>query len=143
MLLDPLGNNRYCFTPLAGCIVDMPEACLIACVWGKTSLTTFADYTQFGDLIHHPPQTKAATLSFLESVNIDPNNLSAYFGACETYHLNGMAFPFWRDWPLSDPANFFPPEILHIFAQFFYNHDMRWCICAVRPAEIDFRFSIL
>lgn len=55
MLSDPLGNNRYCFMPLASCIVNMPEACLIAYVWGKTSLTTLADYTQFGDPICHPP----------------------------------------------------------------------------------------
>ena len=55
MLSDPLGNNRYCFTPLASCIVDTPEACLITCIWGKTSPTTLADYTQFGDLFCHPP----------------------------------------------------------------------------------------
>ena len=30
MVSDPLGKNWYCFTPLI--IVDMPEACLIACV---------------------------------------------------------------------------------------------------------------
>lgn len=143
MLSDPLGNNRYCFTPLASCIVDTPEACLITCIWGKTSPTTLADYTQFGDLFCHPPWTKAATLSFLESVDIDSNKLSAYFKACETYCLNGIAFLFWRDWPSSDPTHIFPPEILHIFAGFFYDHDMRWCICAIGPAEIDFRFSIL
>ncbi|KAI6046205.1 hypothetical protein EDC04DRAFT_2558364, partial [Pisolithus marmoratus] len=32
MLSDPLGNSQYCYMPLASCIVDMPEACLIACV---------------------------------------------------------------------------------------------------------------
>ncbi|KAN0093092.1 hypothetical protein V8E55_003876 [Tylopilus felleus] len=71
MLSDPLGNNRYCFTPLASCIVDIPEA--------------------------------------------------------------------WT----GDPTHIFPPEILHIFTRFFYDHDMRWCICAIGPAEIDFQFSIL
>jgi hypothetical protein len=29
---DPLGNLRYCFTPLVSYIADTPEACMIACV---------------------------------------------------------------------------------------------------------------
>jgi hypothetical protein len=32
MMSDPLGNLRYCFTPLASYIVDTPEACMLACV---------------------------------------------------------------------------------------------------------------
>ncbi|KIJ14128.1 hypothetical protein PAXINDRAFT_79800 [Paxillus involutus ATCC 200175] len=31
MLSDPAGNSRYCFTPLASCIVDTLEACTITC----------------------------------------------------------------------------------------------------------------
>jgi len=54
MLSDPLGNNRYCFMPLASSIVNMSEACLITCVQGKTSPTTLADYTQFSDPFCHP-----------------------------------------------------------------------------------------
>jgi hypothetical protein len=49
MLLDPLGNLRWCFTPLASFIVDTPEAQLISCVGGKTSPVTMENYAQFGD----------------------------------------------------------------------------------------------
>ncbi|KAH7917574.1 hypothetical protein BV22DRAFT_966930, partial [Leucogyrophana mollusca] len=48
MMSDPVGHSRYCFPPLAGYIIDNPEACMLACVRGKTSPITMADYTQFG-----------------------------------------------------------------------------------------------
>ena len=54
MLSDPLGNLRWCFTPLASFIVDTPEAQLISCVGGKTSPFTMANYQQFGDGFRHP-----------------------------------------------------------------------------------------
>ena len=54
MLSDPLGNLRWCFTPLASFIEDTPEAQLISCVGGKTSPFTMANYQQFGDDFHHP-----------------------------------------------------------------------------------------
>ncbi|KAG2351029.1 hypothetical protein BDR07DRAFT_1321924, partial [Suillus spraguei] len=34
MMTNPVGNSRYCYTPLASFIVNTPEACLIACVRG-------------------------------------------------------------------------------------------------------------
>ena len=77
MLSDPLGNSHYCFTPLAGCIVDTPEVCLIACVWGKISLVMLANYAQFGDDFRYPDRTKAITLTHIWSIAIDPDNLSA------------------------------------------------------------------
>lgn len=40
MMNDPLGNLRFCFTPLASYIVDTPEACMLAGVGGKTSPTS-------------------------------------------------------------------------------------------------------
>ena len=49
MMLDPLGWNRYCFTPLVGAIIDTPEALLYAGIGGKTSPITMATYKQFGD----------------------------------------------------------------------------------------------
>lgn len=49
MLNDPLGQSRYCFTPLAAYIADTPEAMLMAGVCGKTSPLTMAKYTEFGD----------------------------------------------------------------------------------------------
>lgn len=143
MLSDPLGNQRYCFTPLATCIVDSPEASLIACVRGKTSPVTLADYTQFGDAFRHPPRTKVSTLDSIASISIDPAALTAFFEACAASRLNGVDLPFWRDWLLSEPARSLPPEILHLFHRSWYDHDCKWCTRAVGAMEIDFRFSIL
>ena len=55
MMSDPLGSLRYCFTPLASCIVDTPESAVYACVAGKTSSVTMANYKQFGDSFQHEP----------------------------------------------------------------------------------------
>lgn len=143
MLSDPLGNQRYCFTPLAACIVDSPEACLIACVRGKTSPVTLANYTEFGDDFQHPPRTKASTLNSIASVTVDPAALVAHFEACAASRLNGVHLPFWRNWLLSEPARFLPPEVLHLFHRSWYDHDCKWCIKAVGAMEIDFRFSIV
>lgn len=143
MMSDPVGNSRYCYTLLASCIVDLPEACLVACVRGKTSPLTLAHYTQFGDRHRHQPRTKAITLNHLESIDADPDDLIAYFEACAEHRLNGVALPFWRNWPLSNPVHFLTTEMLHTFFKFSYDHDVTWCINAVGPAEIDFRYSIL
>jgi hypothetical protein len=32
MMPNPLGNLRYCFTPLVSFITDTPEACMVMCV---------------------------------------------------------------------------------------------------------------
>lgn len=53
MLSDPLGYLQYCFTPLAGCIVNMPEAATLTCVSGKTSHITLAANADFGDPYQH------------------------------------------------------------------------------------------
>jgi hypothetical protein len=55
MMSDPLGNLRYCFTPLALYIVNTPEACMLACVRGKTLPVTMAMYKNFRDTFQHPP----------------------------------------------------------------------------------------
>ncbi|KAF9235101.1 hypothetical protein BU15DRAFT_89705 [Melanogaster broomeanus] len=49
----------------------------------------------------------------------------------------------WMDWPLAEPAYFITPEPLHHFFRFSWDHDTHWCIIAVGPVEIDFRFSLL
>ncbi|KAI9569539.1 hypothetical protein HD554DRAFT_2020432, partial [Boletus coccyginus] len=53
MLLDLMSNSWCCYTLLAGCIINIPEAHLITCIQGMTSLITLADYTQFGDPFHY------------------------------------------------------------------------------------------
>ena len=55
MMSDPVGNLKYCFTPLAAYIVDMPESMMLAGVVGKTLSVTMAYYKQFGDPVQHEP----------------------------------------------------------------------------------------
>ncbi|KAG1816960.1 hypothetical protein EV424DRAFT_1540661 [Suillus variegatus] len=123
MMSDPLGNLRYCFTPLASYIVDTPEACMLACVRGKTSPITMAMYENFGDAFQHSPRTAKTTLEQLLSVACDPLDVEGYFDACAPFRLSGVAQPFWRDWSLADPHVFFTPEALHHWHREFYDHD--------------------
>ncbi|KAG1830041.1 hypothetical protein EV424DRAFT_1535453 [Suillus variegatus] len=145
MLSDPVGHSRYCFTLLASYIVDTPEAMMLAAVGGKTSPVTTAMYKQFGDPFRHQPRTGATTLSQLDIARskADPNNIEAFFCEAQKFHLNGMNAPFWLDWLLSDPSHFLTPEFLHLIHCEFYDHDVKWLICAVGHTEIDFQFSVL
>ncbi|KAG2124238.1 hypothetical protein DEU56DRAFT_917110 [Suillus clintonianus] len=142
MMSDPLGNLRYCFTPLASYIVDTPEACMLACVRGKTSPITMAMYENFGDAFQHSPRTAKMTLDQLSSISCDPLDVEGYFNACAPFRLSGVAQPFWRDWSLADPHVFFTPEPLHHWHREFYDHDVKWCLAAVGEQELDFRFSV-
>ncbi|KAE9387336.1 hypothetical protein BT96DRAFT_837803 [Gymnopus androsaceus JB14] len=56
---------------------------------------------------------------------------------------NGVTKPFWADWPLAEPYQFLTPEPLHHWFKMFWDHDVKWCIQVLGPAELDFRFSIL
>ena len=69
---DPLGNLRWCLTPLASFIVDTPEVQLILCVGGKSSPVTLAKYDQFGHNFRHDSRTGATTLNFINHVNATP-----------------------------------------------------------------------
>ena len=145
MISDPLGSLRYAYTPLAAYIVDTQEAVVLAGVAGKTSHLTTATYKEFGDAFRHPPRTASMTLRQLIAIEevADPWDLDKYVKQAMVYHLNGVHRPFWRNWPLSDPSEFFTPEPLHHWHKMFWDHDAQWCICVVGPAEIDYRFSIL
>ena len=147
MLSDPVGNLRWCFTPLASFIVDTPEAQLIACVGGKTSPLTVANYQQFGDDFRHPSRTGSITLGTINQIHrleTDLGTLEKYEKSAKSYRLNGVQLPFWRDWSLSaDPSVFLTSEPLHHWHKMFWDHDAKWCINAVGEAEIDFRFSVL
>ncbi|KAG1773720.1 hypothetical protein EV702DRAFT_1243118 [Suillus placidus] len=85
------------------------------------------------------------TLAQLDVVHLhaDPNNVEAFFRESQKFRLNGVAKPFWSDWVLADPDQFFTPESLHIIHKKFWDHDTQWLILAVGESEIDFRFSIL
>jgi hypothetical protein len=147
MLADPLGYLHWCFTPLASFIVDTPESQLIACVGGKTSPVTMANYDQFGDEFRHPSRTGSITLNTINKINslTDPLGcLKSYEKAAKSYRLNGVHLPFWRDWTLSsDPSTFLTSEPLHHWHKQFWDHDVKWCIHVLGKAEIDFRFSVL
>ncbi|KAG1764318.1 hypothetical protein EDD22DRAFT_776077 [Suillus occidentalis] len=143
MMSDPVGNVRHCFTPLAAYIVDTPEACMLACVHGKTSPFTMASYLQFGDNFCHPTCTRAITLEQLASIDIDPHDLEGFFAACAEFRLNGVFAPFWKGWRFSDPAIFLTPEALHHWHKQFYDHDLQWCLAVLGVPEFDFRISIL
>lgn len=143
MMSDPVGNVRHCYTPLAAYIVDTPEACMLACVRGKTSPFTMASYLEFGDNFRHPERTRHITLDQLAKIQVDPNDLEGYFDACAIYRLNGVHAPFWQDWPFACPSVFLTPEALHHWHKQFFDHDLQWCIEVVGAQELDFRFSIL
>ncbi|KAG1808805.1 hypothetical protein EV424DRAFT_1543322 [Suillus variegatus] len=138
MMSDPVGNIHHCFAPLAAYIVDTPEACMLACVHGKTSPFTLASYLQFRDNFCHPACTHEITLEQLTSINVDPNDLEGFFAACAEFWLNGVFVPFWKGWLFSDPAIFLTPEALHHWHKQFYNHDVLWCLAVLGVLEFDF-----
>lgn len=140
---DPLGNLRYVFTPLVSYIVDLPEACLVACVRGKTSPVTTASHETFGDPFRHPPRTAALTKSQLNTIEHLASNIVEFFAACEKFRLNGVPRPFWRDYLFASPSHFLTPEALHYWYRECWDHDVQWCRCGLGDEEIDFRFSVL
>lgn len=146
MMADPHGFNHMCYTSLAVYIADTPEAAMLSGVAGLTSHMTMADYTQFGDPFRHEPRTGSTTLAQIDSLTsmVDPWDLRAYHKiALSRFRLNTVHQPFWRDWALSDPTHFLPPEPLHHWHKMFWDHDVQWCIRLLGEAEINFRFNIL
>ncbi|KAI6027982.1 hypothetical protein BKA83DRAFT_4490495 [Pisolithus microcarpus] len=143
MMSDPAGNLRHCFTPLAAYIVDTPEACMLACICGKTSPVTMASHKDFGDAFRHECHTGARTLSQLSRIQCDPNDLERYFAQCKEFRLSGVAEPFWQNWPLTDTANFLTPEPLHHWYRKFWDHDVQWCKNALGAPELNFHYSVL
>ena len=143
MMSDPVGNIRYCFTPLVSYIVDTPEACMLACVHNNTSPVTTATYKEFGDPQRHPPCTSATTMCQLASIECDFLDVDEFFAKCEQLQLSGVSHPFWRNWLHAEPYQFLTPKSLHEWHRKFWDHDVRWCIQALGAAELDFHFSIL
>lgn len=146
MLSDPLGFRRFCFTPCAAYMVDHEEAIMLAGVAGKTSHITVADYKKFGDPFRHEPRTGSHTLTqrtIIRAKARPDGDLSQFVKESMKFRLNGVDKLFWRDWAGAEPSLFFTPEPLHYWHKQFWDHDARWCIRAVGPEEIDFRFSIM
>ena len=157
MMSDPRGHSRFCFTALAAYIIDTPEAALIACVAGKTSHLTMADYRKFGDPARQEPRTASTTLAQLAALasQFHPLELSTYIPAAKAIRLNGVHLPFWRDWFLQSPAGspprilmaepsqFLTPEPLHHWHKQFWDHDVKWSIRILGADELDFRYSTI
>ena len=97
---DPRGYSRFCFTFLASYMVDTPEATMLACVAGKPSHLTMADYRKFGDPIRQEPRTASTTLAQLAAVatTFHPLDLPVYIPAAKAIRLNGVHLPFWHNW---------------------------------------------
>ncbi|KAF8415527.1 hypothetical protein L210DRAFT_3616586 [Boletus edulis BED1] len=140
---DPLGNLRYCFTPLVSFIADTPEACLVACVRGKTSPVTTASHKDFGDPFRHPSRTASLTKRQLKTVEHLALHIEEFFAACEDFRLNGVSFPFWGNWRFATPSRFLTPEPLHYWHRESWDHDVKWCRIALGDRETDFRFSVV
>ena len=118
MMADPRGFSRFCFTALASHIVDTPEAAMIACVAGKTSHLTMADYRKFGDSVRSEPRTASTTLAQLDALAAQHNPLDVleYTKAAKAIRLSGVHLPFWRDWHLeskSEPGQ----QVLHLLPE--------------------------
>ena len=95
MLPDPNGQIRYCFTLLAGYIVDTPEVQMLVCIGGKTSPVTMAMYKQFGDSFCHEPRTGLNTIAQLQVVKskVNPSDLHSFLREAQQFHLNGVSEP--------------------------------------------------
>ena len=145
MLPDPDGHTWYCFTPLASYIADMPEACMLSCVRGKTSPVTMAMFKQFRDSFCHEPRTGTTTIAQLRVVKskVDPSDLTAFFCEAQRFHLNGISEPFFQDFLLSCPSIFLTPEMVHHVHKEFWDHDAKWCLNIVGKSELDFQLSVL
>ncbi|KAF8834235.1 hypothetical protein BDN67DRAFT_870845, partial [Paxillus ammoniavirescens] len=142
MMSDPVGDLRYCYTPLVLYIADMPEECLLAATDTKASPITMATLKEFSDDYCHPPHTPEMTLAAIctACAYYPPTDYKNFLKAIEPLCLNGVVEPFWKDWALLDPSDFLKPEPLHHFHCMFWDHDAKWCIAAVGASELDFRF---
>ena len=87
-------------------------------------------------------RTTIARLTDIEMI-CDPWDFTSYLPEAKQLHLNRVHWPFWQDWPLVEPLLFLTPEPLHHWHKMFWDHNLKWCVCAVGGTKIDFCFSIL
>ncbi|KAI6023109.1 hypothetical protein BKA83DRAFT_4479861 [Pisolithus microcarpus] len=102
-----------------------------------------ASHKDFGDAFQHEHHTGARMLSQLSCIQCDPNDLERYFTQCKEFRLSGVVELFWRNWPLTNPANFLTPEPLHHWYWKFWDHNVQWCKNALSTPELDFHYSVL
>ena len=145
MMSDPVGNLRYCYTPLVAYTADTPEQSLVSGMSTRASPISTAFHGQFGDNVLHPRRTADQTRNEIRTIcsECDPDDFIKFLKLAKVYGLNGVDIPFWIDWPLSDPAYFLKPEVLHHLHRFFFDHDLEWCIAIIGGDEIDYRFMLI
>ncbi|KAI6020926.1 hypothetical protein BKA83DRAFT_4126818 [Pisolithus microcarpus] len=145
MMNDPSGNVQYCYMPLVGYITNTPEQSLLACTGPKVSPMSTATYKEFGNDKLHDPRTAKHTLNLIRVLctRADPDDIPSFLKVAKSCRLNGVHEPFWRDWPLSDPAQFLKVEPLHHFFRMSWDHNIQWCITVVGEHEINYRFNLL
>ncbi|KAG2059355.1 hypothetical protein BDR06DRAFT_967893 [Suillus hirtellus] len=83
-------------------------------------------YKQFGDGFQHESWIRSKTLEQLEIIHshAHPDDLEDFFHEAQKFCLNGMDKPFWWDWLLAEPSQFFTPESLHHIHKEFWDHDV-------------------
>ena len=103
MMSDPVGNLRYCFTPLALWIADTPEESLLAAMGPKVSPVTTALSKHFGDPHRHPPRTAEKTVIAIRTAcsKYSPKDYKNFLKAVCLLGLNGVVEPVWMGWALS------------------------------------------
>jgi len=140
---DPVGDLRYCFTPLVAYTTDLPEQQLIAAVSQSSSPVTFARTQDFGDGVTHPPRDARHTLQQLFKIcqEVDPWDVAAFQKKCKEHGLLGVHLPFFRNWMFSDPSIFLVPELLHACHKFFFDHLFKWCKEVIGSRELDLRYK--
>jgi len=141
---DPNSITRYCFTPLAVYITDLPEQLMIACVTKSVSPISLAEQNQFGDGIPYAPRDGELTLEILRELcmKIDPWRLQEFLAAAKKAHLSGVQLPFWRDWRFSNPSIFLIGEILHTIHKFFFDHPFKWCKEVLGHDKLDTHYRM-
>ncbi|KAG6370271.1 hypothetical protein JVT61DRAFT_12220 [Boletus reticuloceps] len=127
MMSDPVGNLRYCFTPIAAWITDTPEESLLSGTGPKVSLVTIASSKQFGNAHQHELCTADHTLAAIHTAcsQYSPNDHIGFLKAAKWLGLNGVIDLVWTGWPLSQPCYFITLEVLHHFFRFAWNHDIQ------------------
>jgi hypothetical protein len=145
IMSDPVGNLRYCVTPLASWIADTPEECLLAGTGPTASPVTIATSKHFSDPHRHPSRMAEGTIAAICTAcsKYSPNDYKNFLKAVRMLGLNGVVEPVWMDWALSSPSDFLTIECLHHFHRFAWDHDVKWCITVMGTAELDYHFSII
>ncbi|KAI6037163.1 hypothetical protein BKA83DRAFT_4120725 [Pisolithus microcarpus] len=107
----------------------MPEAHMLACVHGNTSLVTTAMYKDFGDPHCHPSCTTATALAQLTSIKCDVLDVDQYFaashfpnGITKLKQVGGRAQRDIQQYIVIVIAGAADPDIIRASLQEFHNH---------------------